>query len=255
MIFQAQHIEVGYDKKSVLKAEHLQIEAGNFYFLLGKNGSGKSTLLRSLIGIQKILTGDVELNGNALNRFSRAELSKRICFVQSQNAGIDYLSVFDYVAFGRMPYTGYLGKLSTADFEKVDQAIELLGIQNLKERMITELSDGEFRKCTLAQAFCQETDILFVDEPTAHLDIAAKSELFHLLKKMSVEKGRAIVVASHEVQSALIHADEIWLIDQAEVQIGSAKALLENGAIDRVFGNEHVSFKDFLHQLKSMKIV
>jgi len=239
--FQGKNIAVGYEN-TVLEIENLDVKSGECYFLLGLNGSGKSTLLRSLAALQKPLRGQISLNNKPQSNYSIAEISQSICLVQSQSARPDYLRVYDYVAYGRMPYTGMFSTLNSKDQQKVEEAIKALGIEELKNREITSLSDGEFQKVKLAQAFCQETDILLVDEPAAHLDIGAKHELFHSLSNMAKQQNKAIIIASHEVEIALELADSIWLIHNKKLKINTAKAFIKEGLIDEIFGNEYVSF-------------
>ena len=241
MILKANNIKLGYDKL-VIQVDSLLIDKPAFIFLLGKNGSGKSTLLKSMSGLLSPLSGEIYINKRPISDIRSTELSKKLRFVQSNASRVEFVNVFDYVAMGRMPYTGLFGKLNDHDKGRVDLAMHSMGIKSLESRMITALSDGEFQKVLIAQAICQDSDALLIDEPAAHLDIGAKAELFHLLAQQVSENNKTIVLATHEIKSALKLSDAIWISDKGKLMISSSDKLLASNHLNQIFGNEYISF-------------
>ncbi|NND77365.1 MAG: ABC transporter ATP-binding protein [Flavobacteriales bacterium] len=254
MNFTANDIAVGYNGNSVLETDALNVQSGKVYFLIGRNGAGKTTLLKSFCGLLPLINGQLRLNNNSLEDLSIHEKSKLFTFVRSSAHRVDHMKVWDYVAYGRMPYTGLLGRLNKEDVNIIDRSLEQLGITDLSGRYLTRLSDGEFRKVQIAMALCQQTELLFIDEPTAHLDIAAKAELFHLFQKMAREMGKAMVISTHEVHAALEMSDKLWLINKGYLHSGLAKEMLASGMVDEVFGSDLVSFRKE-GKIKIMKVV
>ena len=196
------HIEIGH--KSVLfKIDDLQLVKGKMYALIGANGSGKTTFLQSITGINKPLKGEVMVFDNSISKLNRIEKAKTISFVGSKFDGIDYLKVKDYIALGRTPYTNALGRLDETDLKVVNETIELLQLDHLKNKFTTELSDGERQLAAIARAITQQTEIIILDEPTAFLDYANRKKVMELMKKISIELNKCVIVSSHDLELCL----------------------------------------------------
>lgn len=185
---------------------------GQFICLVGRNGSGKSTLLRTLAVLQPFLDGSIQLNNKDIQQYSAEELSKHIGIVLTHPLNLQHTTVRQLVAYGRLPYTGFLGRLKDEDYKVADFAIEAVGISNLKDRNISTLSDGERQKAMIAKSIAQGTELLLLDEPSAFLDYPSKSGLMDLLKKLSKEFGKCIILSTHDIQLATAYADCIWHI-------------------------------------------
>lgn len=196
------NIEIGH--KSVLfKIDDLQLVKGKMYALIGANGSGKTTFLQSITGINKPLKGEVMVFDNSISKLNRIEKAKTISFVGSKFDGIDYLKVKDYIALGRTPYTNALGRLDETDLKVVNETIELLQLDHLKNKFTTELSDGERQLAAIARAITQQTEIIILDEPTAFLDYANRKKVMELMKKISIELNKCVIVSSHDLELCL----------------------------------------------------
>lgn len=219
----------------------LTIGAGQMICLLGPNGSGKSTLLRTLAGLQPALGGRVEIEGRA--GLSSSELARKISLVLTDRVTGNNLDVYSLVALGRYPWSDWLGGLRDSDLIAIDRAIESAGIGELLERKVFTLSDGESQKVMLARALAQDTPLLMLDEPTAHLDLPSRIRLMRLLHRLARELNKGILLSTHELDLALQVADEVWLMQAAgPFHKGTPEDLILEGVFEAVFAREDVAF-------------
>jgi iron complex transport system ATP-binding protein len=168
--------------------------------------------------------------------YSDKELSTVIGVVLTEKCQLRNMTVNELIGMGRSPYTGFWGILSRKDRQIVDDAIALVGIEGLKERMVHTLSDGERQKVMIAKALAQETPIIFLDEPTAFLDYPSKVEILHLLHRLSREMNKTIFLSTHDLELALQIADQIWLMDREKgVLVGTPEDLAINGSLENFF--------------------
>ncbi len=181
--------------------------------IIGPNGCGKSTLLRTLAGLQKPLLGDIYVDNEKINKKSIQEKSKLISLVLTDPVRVGGLSVFDMVSMGRFPYTNWLGNLTAIDKEKIEEAICLMKLEEFRNRSLSELSDGERQRVMIAKALVQDTPIILLDEPTAHLDLNNRIEIITLLRSISTNTSKSIILSTHELDLALKLTNKIWLMD------------------------------------------
>ncbi len=218
----------------------LQIKAGQLICLLGPNGSGKSTLLRTLAGLQSPLEGSVMIDGRS--RLTPAELARQMSLVLSDRVS-GSLTVYSLVSLGRYPYSGWLGRLKEEDLKIIETAMITTGVDGFRDRHLSTLSDGENQKAMLARALAQDTPLLLLDEPTAHLDWPSRIQLMRLLHQLAVETNRGILLSTHELELALQIADEIWLLHPGgEFHRGAPEDLVLNGAFESAFARQDVHF-------------
>ena len=209
-------LSIGYRGKHSVKcvADDISqaIHSGELTCLLGENGAGKSTLLRTLSGFLSPLAGEISILGRPLSSYKERELATVIGVVLTEKNNLQNMTVRELVGMGRSPYTGFWGRLSADDRRKVDDALSLVGIAALSNRMVQTLSDGERQKVMIAKALAQETPIIFLDEPTAFLDYPSKVEILHLLHRLSREMHKTIFLSTHDLELALQIADRLWLM-------------------------------------------
>ncbi len=247
-VLQAADVQIGYRSKRGAKAvvaEHIDVDlhAGELICLLGPNGSGKSTLIRTLAGMQPMLDGNISLFGKHIAELSVKEIAKRLSTVLTDRVTIGNLTVYTMVAFGRAPYTGWLGSLSQEDEEVVRRAIEAAGLRAFVHRDVARLSDGERQKVMIARALAQDTPVILLDEPTAHLDLPNRVEIIRLLRRLAHETGKGILLSTHELDLALKAADRIWLMNRRQELIsGVPEDLVLNGTFEQVFKQDSFDF-------------
>lgn len=246
-IFITRDLAVGYrnGKKQVtlLKNLNLSLEKGKLVALLGQNGAGKSTLLRALTCDERPLAGEIQVNGRNLLDMSQKDRSRLIGLVSTERIQAGALTVAELVGLGRQPHTGFLGRLDDEDRAIVRQAMADSGIIEKANEYIASLSDGERQKTMIAKALAQETPIIILDEPTAFLDVASRIETMRLLQNLAHDRGKAVLLSSHDISQSLMLADELWLITtDRQVLTGSTRQLVADGAMDHLFDNRSIHF-------------
>lgn len=245
---QIESLSTGYrSKNNVTVVAHdinATINGGELTCLLGPNGAGKSTLLRTLSAFLPPVKGEITIMGRNLRDYSDRELAKTIGVVLTEKTDLRNMTVEDLIGLGRSPYTGFWGTLHKQDREIVDRAIEMVGIEPLRGRMIHTLSDGERQKVMIAKALAQETPVIFLDEPTAFLDFPSKVEIMQLLHNLSRTTGKTIFLSTHDLELALQISDTIWLLDREKgVMIGTPEQLATDGSLNSFFNQRGIEFK------------
>lgn len=201
----------GKHQKVVLSGINMQFESGTLTCLLGRNGTGKSTLLRTLAGLQQPVAGEIRLEGKPLSSYSQGERAQRIAVVLTERSADGMLSAGDVVTMGRLPYTNFWGTLGSEDKKLVDEAMQTMGIADMKDRRFASLSDGEQQKVMVAKALAQHSRLLIMDEPTAFMDYQSKLELMQLLQQLAQERDMAVVMSTHDVDIARRYGNVISL--------------------------------------------
>lgn len=232
-----------YNHKVVAKDINACIYSGELTCLLGANGIGKSTLLRTLSSFQPKLSGSVYIGNKELNKYTEKELAKLISVVLTERLEIKNMTSRELIGLGRSPYTGFWGKLSDEDEKLVKDAIQMVRIEKLAERLVQTLSDGERQKVMIAKALAQETPIILLDEPTAFLDFPSKVEIMQLLHRLSRETNKTIFLSTHDLELALQIADKIWLMDKPTgIHIGTPEDLSLDGSLSNFFAHKGIIF-------------
>jgi iron complex transport system ATP-binding protein len=181
------------------------------------NGIGKSTLLRTIAGLQQRTGGKLELNRTDIHALPVAERARQISIVLTERLFIDNITVKGLVALGRTPYTGWLGNLSDADKQEVENVIGVMKIEKLQNRFFNELSDGEKQKAIIARALCQQTPVMILDEPTAFLDFRNKRDILDILKTISTDLQKTIIFSTHDIEACLEYCNKFWIMTEAGV--------------------------------------
>jgi iron complex transport system ATP-binding protein len=246
-ILTARELAVGYRNGSqtttLLSGLNLNLEKGKLVALLGQNGAGKSTLLRALTCDERPLAGSIEVNGRDLLEMSQKDRSRIIGLVSTERIQAGALTVTELVGLGRQPHTGFLGRLDDEDRAIIQQSMADAGIISKANDYMASLSDGERQKAMIARALAQQTPIIILDEPTAFLDVASRIETMRLLQTLAHDRGKAVLLSSHDISQSLMLADELWLITtDREVLTGTTQQLLADGAMDRLFVNREIHF-------------
>lgn len=233
---EARNLSVSYDGNQILRDFCISIYEGDFISILGPNGAGKTTLMKALTGVIKNATGEILIFGKPLRYYRRRDFARHVSFLpQDPQVSLPFL-VRDIVMMGRFPYMRRFEMESPHDSEVVESAMTLMGIENLAMRRLGELSGGEVKRVFIAQAIAQESDILFLDEPIANLDINYQSEIFRVLKKFNEEMNKTIVIITHDINHALRFARRVVLLKEGKVvREGRADEVVNVETIRSVF--------------------
>ena len=219
-----EQLSVGYKGFSPVVTDiNVEIKSGELTCLIGSNGIGKSTLLKTLTGFLPKLGGRLLLDGRDIDLLSQHERAKYISIVLTYKTDVQNLSVAEMVGMGRMPYTGFWGKLNADDREIVAEAINMVGINHLKGRMVQTLSDGERQKVMIAKALAQQTPIILLDEPTSFLDFPSKVEMLQLLHRLAKETDKVVFLSTHDLELALRIADLLVELDKSGLHVVPAE--------------------------------
>jgi len=214
-----------------------ELAPGRFVGLVGPNGSGKTTLLRAILGAWPRSAGRIELDGEALDALPRAEVARAIAVVPQQ-VGRDFpFRVSDFVALGRRPYFDAWGRTRGEDWEAIRAAMEEAEIEPFAGRAITTLSGGEFQRVLIARALAQTPRYLFLDEPTAHLDIGAQLALLDLVDRRRKEAGLGVLAVFHDLNLAAHYCEELLLLHRGRlIARGTCEEVLTPTAIAQAYG-------------------
>ena len=247
MDYELQDLTIGYGSKTVAASINATLQGGQLTCLLGPNGAGKSTLLRTLSAFQPPLGGSLLLRDSHGEAFDvqgcrASELSRLMGIVLTDRVSIQGMSVRQLVGMGRTPYTNFWGSMKEEDEHIVEKAIGLCGIEALAHRPVTTLSDGERQKAMIAKALAQQTPVILLDEPTAFLDFPSKVDTMLLLARLAHEEGKAILLSTHDLDQALQTADQLWLMGEGQLRVGSPRQLAESGILPHFFQGKHIAF-------------
>ena len=253
---QTESLSIGYPDLLVAEDIQLQTSPGKLICILGKNASGKSTLLRSLSKLQEALHGNILINAKNIKEYDAVSLAKIISLVLTDTIPDNLFSVYDFIALGRQVHTNWIGKLTATDKERIDFAIRQTHIEAFVSKSFSSLSDGQKQKVLIAKAIAQDTPIILLDEPTAHLDVHHSVATYLLLQELAHKYHKTIVMASHEIGLAAQFSDILWLVNETKIINGKTKSLVNNGIINKIFDSELIRFNPktstFDPQIKQM---
>lgn len=231
------------EEKVISQHLELSITPGEVVMLMGPNGSGKSTLMHTMAGLLTPLSGEVIISGKPLSSLKMKELARLLSLVLTERIPAGNMSISDIVAVGRYPYTGFRGSLRPEDKVVIREALTACHLDGMQERLYSTLSDGEKQRVMIARALAQETPLILLDEPTAHLDLPSRLEVTTMLRTLARSLGKSILISTHELDLALGWADTIWLMDRAgEIVSAAPEDLILGGHIERVFGAPGLSY-------------
>lgn len=233
----AQAIDVQRGGRKILHGVTLEIQPGKVTALVGPNGSGKSTLLRSLCGLWPASQGEVILDQQPVSKIARQKIAQHISFVP-QDSRMDFtFTVEEMVGMGRHPHRGDSSRSGLKENQRaIDAALDRCDLQTLRHRTVTTLSGGERQRVLIARSLAVEPDVILLDEPTANLDIQHVLEILDLCGELA-QAGRSVVIATHDLNSVIRHADQIAVMDSGRlVHYGPCSEALTPQIVEKVFG-------------------
>ncbi len=209
-------VSVKYDDNIIIKNISLEIPEGKITSIIGPNGCGKSTLLKAISTIIPY-KGTITIDSIGLHKYTRKNLSKILAFLPQKPSVTNGISVEELVSYGRHPYASRFGTLSKDDFEQIKKAMEYTKVIDFKDKNIEELSGGQRQRVWIALCLAQDTDIIFLDEPTTYLDIAHQLEVLELLKDLNKASGKTIVMVLHDLNQASEYSDFIIALKKGKL--------------------------------------
>ncbi|HEY9311656.1 ABC transporter ATP-binding protein [Williamsia sp.] len=234
----------GHDDNQILQTSAITADAGVVTAVIGANGTGKSTLLRTLAGLQSALGGSARLGDHELLTMSPAARAREVAVVLTDrvdDSGL--LTARALVELGRIPYHSWVPGRSSATEAIVDDALAQMGASAFADRRIGELSDGQRQRVLIARALAQEPQLLILDEPSSFLDVAARTELLLVLRKLAAETGIVVVMSTHDVEVALRIVGPVWLARRdGNLVAATADQLVQDGTIAGEFDSPTVRF-------------
>ncbi len=235
----AKNLAVSYGKKTILSDLSIDFPTGKITSIIGANGCGKSTLLKSLSRIIPADKGAVYLDGKDMQQIPTKEIAKQLALLPQVQESLDGIRVYDLVSYGRFPHQNAFGRLTNLDREKIAWAMEVTRTLEFAELPVQSLSGGQRQRVWIAMALAQDTDTIFLDEPTTYLDMHHQLEVLELLQRLNRENGKTIVMVLHDLNHAARFSDHIIAMKDGQiVQIGSAEEVITVEHLRQIFDIE-----------------
>lgn len=228
----AKDLAVSYGKKTILSDLSIDFPTGKITSIIGANGCGKSTLLKSLSRIIPVDKGTVYLDGKDIQQLPTKEIARQLALLPQVQESLDGIRVYDLVSYGRFPHQNAFGRLTNLDREKIEWALEETRTLEFAELPVQSLSGGQRQRVWIAMALAQDTDTIFLDEPTTYLDMHHQLEVLELLKKINQENGKTIVMVLHDINLAARFSDYLIAMKDGK--------MIQNGNVEEVITVEHL---------------
>ncbi|MCD6413198.1 MAG: ABC transporter ATP-binding protein [Elusimicrobia bacterium] len=236
-IIEFKNFSAGYGKKRVLKNITFAILPRRIYAVLGPNASGKTTLLKSLFREIPETSGEIKIRGKEISDLSVGQIAKKVSFCPAQtNFPFDF-TVAEFVQMGRFAVSKNLWE-TNLDIKKAKNAMDAMGISDIKSKKITGISSGELQKTILAQIISKDTEIILLDEPTSHLDIKNRAELVGKLRDLKETFGKTIIATFHDLTEAINLADIFILLKKGEIMDILEKSQITDEKISALYETE-----------------
>lgn len=241
----AQQLVAGYDKKMILSNINLSIPQNKISVILGANGCGKSTLLKTFARLVRPQEGQILLDGKQIETISSKTIAQTMGFLPQSPLVPEGIKVTDLIMRGRFPYRKAFQGMTKADIEAVEEAMEMMGIIELADQNVDELSGGQRQRVWIALALAQQTDILFLDEPTTFLDIAYQVEILDLLTDLNRKRKTTIVMVLHDMNLSARYADYIFAMKKGNlVAQGQPKEIIVPELVKTIYGLDCTVIED-----------
>lgn len=228
-----------YGEKLVVDGVSFEIPQGKVISFIGPNGAGKSTVMNMISRLIARDGGEVEFDGKDISGWKSRDLAKRLAILTQSNNINMKLTVRELVAFGRFPYSG--SRLTGEDQRRIDEAIAYMELQEFEHRFIDELSGGQRQRAYIAMVIVQDTEYVLLDEPTNNLDIYHASNMMKIVRRLSDELGKTVILVLHDINYAAFYSDYICAFDQGRVaRFGTVEEVMTKEILSDLY---HVDFE------------
>lgn len=229
-------LKIGYDNTEIVKEISLTFEENKITTIIGPNGCGKSTLLKAITRIIPHHNGQILLDGEAISKLKTKELAKRMAILPQVTESPSGLTVGELVSYGRFPHQSGFGTLSTEDYDIIDWALSVTNTLDYKYKDVDHLSGGQRQRVWIAMALAQNTDIIFLDEPTTYLDMGHQLEVLNLLKKLNEEQNRTIIMVLHDLNHAARFSHNLVALRNGElIKQGGVEEIMQKDVLAKLF--------------------
>ncbi len=239
-------LSIGYTGKNgttlVGQGINFDLARGELAAIVGINGIGKSTLLRTLGSVQPKISGEMRIHNKPLETYTSSQLAAELSLVLTETVASKNLTVRELIGLGRQPYTNWIGTLSPEDQTIIANTIQRVGLENISTKKCYELSDGQLQKVMISRALAQDTAVMFLDEPTTHLDLFHKVQIIKLLRSIAHETGKTILYTTHEIELAIQLCDKMLILEEGRCTFGAPCDLIEQKSFESLFPPETILF-------------
>ncbi|KXT77181.1 Ferrichrome transport ATP-binding protein FhuC [Streptococcus sp. DD10] len=235
-MLEAKNIHINYEKIPIISGLSTKITDKKITTIIGANGCGKSTLLKAMTRIHPVSSGHIILDGQDIAKLPTKEVAKKIALLPQVLEATEGISVFDLVSYGRYPHQSYLGKLSELDLEKINWAMEATSTKSYAHQTVDSLSGGQRQRVWIAMALAQDTEIIFLDEPTTYLDMNHQLEILELLQELNTSQDKTIVMVLHDLNLASRFSDQLIAMKAGEIRFqGHVQDIMTQPILKEIF--------------------
>lgn len=243
-MLETQNLSVAYGKHTIIPNLSVSIPKGKITALIGPNGCGKSTLLKTLVRINKPVSGEVMFEGEPLSSYGDKVLARSLSLLPQILVSPEGITVRKLVEYGRSPYVSHWGKLGKEDQVIVEQAMHDTGVFEFADQPVESLSGGQRQRVWIAMVMAQDTEVVMLDEPTTYLDMSHQVELMKLMQQMN-SKGKTVVVVLHDLNQASRYCDHLVVLEKGQlVAQGTPDEVFTETLLKRVFDLKARVFRD-----------
>lgn len=238
-ILKLDNLTIGYvsgrNASALIYDINKSVYEGEMIAVVGRNGAGKSTLLRTITGLQKPLKGNIFIKGRSIKEYSGTDLARAAGYLSTEPVRVPDMRVYDMIALGRFPHTGWFGIIDNESHRKIIESAESAGVSAFIHRPVNELSDGEYQRAMIARIIAQDSSLFLLDEPVAFLDVRSRFEILSLLYDLSRKCMKTILFTTHDFETAAAISDKIWLLRDGKIDEGAPEDLYLSGQIESLF--------------------
>ena len=236
-MIEVKNISKKYGSKAVVNNVSFQIKRGKITSFIGPNGAGKSTVRGMMSRLLKKDSGEVFIDGKEISKWDTKELSKVMGILKQSNHLNVRLTIRDLVAFGRFPHSQ--GNLTSEDQVKIDEALAYMQLEDIQHKFLDELSGGQRQRAFIGMVLAQDTDYILLDEPLNNLDMKHSVQIMKMLRRITDELGKTVVIVIHDINFASCYSDEIIALQDGEIAVtGTVDEIMQASTLSKLYDME-----------------
>lgn len=233
-MIEVKNISKKYGSKAVVNDVSFQIKRGKITSFIGPNGAGKSTVLGMMSRLLKRDSGEVFIDGKELSQWKTNELAKVLAILKQSNHLSVRLTIRDLVAFGRFPHSQ--GNLTEVDQAKIDEALHYMQLEDIQDKFLEELSGGQRQRTFIGMVLAQDTDYILLDEPLNNLDMKHSVQIMKMLRRITDELGKTVIIVIHDINFASCYSDEIIALQNGEISVcGTVDEIMQASTLSELY--------------------